>query len=122
MDEPPMDEPPMDDLPQDPSSKDEPPIDEPPLDDSPLDDSPMDDALPDDPSDDPLGSAARQPGRLNERTFSCPHCWEQVTVLLDPSVSGQTYVEDCEVCCRPIRIHYEMQRGTVARFSAQPAA
>ena len=27
-------------------------------------------------------------------------------MVLDLSVTDQTYVEDCEVCCRPIEIHY----------------
>ena len=25
-------------------------------------------------------------------------------MLLDPSLSDQKYIEDCEVCCRPIEI------------------
>lgn len=25
-------------------------------------------------------------------------------MLLDPSVTKQTYVEDCEVCCNPIQV------------------
>lgn len=61
------------------------------------------------------------PRRLHERTVTCPHCWESITMLLDPSVQEQTYIEDCEVCCRPIRIHYAIQRGAVTRFDARPA-
>jgi len=37
-----------------------------------------------------------------EHFFQCPYCWEEVSVLLDPSITHQTYIEDCEVCCRPI--------------------
>jgi hypothetical protein len=39
---------------------------------------------------------------LTEKTISCPYCDEAITVLVDNSVSEQRYVEDCEVCCRPI--------------------
>ncbi len=39
---------------------------------------------------------------LREKTISCPYCDEVITVLVDDSVSEQRYVEDCEVCCRPI--------------------
>ncbi len=39
-----------------------------------------------------------------EHFFQCPYCWEEVSMLLDPSVSYQTYVEDCEVCCNPIEL------------------
>jgi hypothetical protein len=39
---------------------------------------------------------------LTEKTISCPYCDEAITVLVDDSVPEQRYVEDCEVCCRPI--------------------
>jgi hypothetical protein len=32
----------------------------------------------------------------------CPYCGEQIEIVVDLSVSEQTYVEDCSVCCRPI--------------------
>jgi hypothetical protein len=32
----------------------------------------------------------------------CPYCWETIEVLVDCSVEEQSYVEDCQVCCRPI--------------------
>ncbi|WP_151672237.1 CPXCG motif-containing cysteine-rich protein [Patiriisocius marinus] len=40
---------------------------------------------------------------MHEHFFQCPHCWEEVSMLLDPSVNS-SYVEDCEVCCNPIQI------------------
>jgi hypothetical protein len=39
---------------------------------------------------------------LQEKTVSCPYCGESIEVLLDPSVPNQNYIEDCQVCCRPI--------------------
>jgi hypothetical protein len=41
-----------------------------------------------------------------EHFFTCPYCWQQISMLLDASVSDQSYIEDCEVCCRPIKIWY----------------
>ncbi len=42
-------------------------------------------------------------------------------MLLDLSAGGQTYVEDCEVCCRPIQISYETdEEGTISYFDAGP--
>ncbi|MBO0321500.1 CPXCG motif-containing cysteine-rich protein [Muricauda sp. CAU 1633] len=41
---------------------------------------------------------------MHEHFFQCPYCWEEISFLLDTSVSNQTYVEDCEVCCNPIEI------------------
>ncbi|WP_144391611.1 CPXCG motif-containing cysteine-rich protein [Pleionea sediminis] len=32
----------------------------------------------------------------------CPYCGEMITLLIDCSESNQQYIEDCEVCCRPI--------------------
>lgn len=40
-------------------------------------------------------------------------------MILDPSVSGQTYIEDCEVCCNPIEIHTKFEEGELIDFSAQ---
>ncbi len=34
----------------------------------------------------------------------CPYCGEYISILLDTSVSEQNYVEDCQVCCRPINV------------------
>jgi len=36
--------------------------------------------------------------------ISCPYCGEVIEVLVDPSVPVQDYIEDCEVCCRPITL------------------
>ena len=43
-----------------------------------------------------------------EQFFNCPHCGETISVLLDFSIPDQEYIEDCEVCCRPIEIRYEV--------------
>ena len=35
----------------------------------------------------------------------CPYCGETVEIVLDPaSGTEQSYVEDCEVCCRPWQV------------------
>jgi hypothetical protein len=39
-------------------------------------------------------------------------------MVLDTSVRSQTYVEDCEVCCRPIEVRYSVEDGEIAGFSA----
>lgn len=41
---------------------------------------------------------------LLEQTILCPYCNEAITLLIDPSVDHQDYIEDCQVCCRPIEI------------------
>lgn len=39
---------------------------------------------------------------LEPRTIDCPYCGESIEVLIDCSVPEQSYIEDCQVCCRPI--------------------
>lgn len=39
---------------------------------------------------------------ISETHISCPYCGESISVLVDDSVPEQSYVEDCQVCCRPI--------------------
>jgi transcription elongation factor Elf1 len=53
-----------------------------------------------------------------EHFFQCPHCWEEISMLLDPSVN-QSYVEDCEVCCNPIKIHAAFESGELTSFQAE---
>jgi hypothetical protein len=40
-------------------------------------------------------------------------------MVLDTSVKGQIYVEDCEVCCRPVEVRYTAQDGEVNDFEAR---
>jgi transcription elongation factor Elf1 len=53
-----------------------------------------------------------------EYTFTCPSCGEAISMVLDLSVSRDTYIEDCEVCCKPIEISYTVEDDTLVNFSA----
>ena len=39
---------------------------------------------------------------MEEHTIQCPYCGESLSILIDPSVRNQQYVEDCQVCCSPM--------------------
>lgn len=40
-----------------------------------------------------------------EVQVQCPYCFETITLVVDASNgSPQEYVEDCEVCCKPMQI------------------
>ncbi len=39
---------------------------------------------------------------LTQQHIACPYCGEQIEVLIDGQDAGQEYIEDCQVCCRPI--------------------
>lgn len=41
---------------------------------------------------------------LDSRLIDCPYCGESIEILIDPSVPSQRYIEDCQVCCRPITL------------------
>ncbi|HAX47366.1 MAG TPA: CPXCG motif-containing cysteine-rich protein [Ignavibacteria bacterium] len=53
-----------------------------------------------------------------EYFYTCPYCWQEVSVILDLSVQQQTIVEDCEVCCNPIEFRYEISEGEITNFEA----
>ena len=54
-----------------------------------------------------------------EHFFTCPYCWQTISVVLDLSVPEQTYVEDCEVCCQPIEVSYAIEEEAVVEFEAR---
>ena len=60
-------------------------------------------------------------GESIEHYFTCPYCWQRISMLVDPSESEQVYIEDCEVCCRPIQIQAVVEEGEVTAFSASPS-
>ena len=35
---------------------------------------------------------------------SCPYCGEPVQLVVDEGAEEQDYIEDCQVCCRPMRV------------------
>jgi hypothetical protein len=44
---------------------------------------------------------------VEETQLYCPYCGERISVLVDTSAVGDgsdSYIEDCQVCCRPIRL------------------
>jgi hypothetical protein len=41
---------------------------------------------------------------LQETAIHCPYCGEKIEILVDCSAGSQEYIEDCQVCCRPINM------------------
>jgi transcription elongation factor Elf1 len=54
-----------------------------------------------------------------EHFFTCPYCWQRISVILDLSIDQQSYIEDCEVCCRPMQIIYATQDFELDGFQAE---
>ena len=50
--------------------------------------------------------------------FICPYCWQTISMLLDNSIQSQNYIEDCEVCCNPILISFQVFESEISEFQA----
>jgi hypothetical protein len=50
--------------------------------------------------------------------LSCPYCGESIEILVDASAGDQNYIEDCQVCCRPITMNVRVDEDGEAYVSA----
>jgi len=50
---------------------------------------------------------------LQTHHLDCPYCGEDIQIVIDCSVSNQDYIEDCQVCCRPINLSISVHDDTV---------
>jgi hypothetical protein len=53
-----------------------------------------------------------------EHFFQCPYCWQQISMLIEPSDEITMYIEDCEICCNPINIQYNFSNSELLNFNA----
>ncbi|MFK8050803.1 MAG: CPXCG motif-containing cysteine-rich protein [Halioglobus sp.] len=49
--------------------------------------------------------------QVDATKVDCPYCGETIEVLIDCSVEQQNYIEDCQVCCRPIGFDVHVDSG-----------
>lgn len=56
---------------------------------------------------------------VEEYFFQCPYCFQSISMVLENLYGNQKYIEDCEVCCRPIEIEYQAEDGSITYFDAQ---
>ena len=55
---------------------------------------------------------------LTEQDISCPYCGENSSILLDCSTEEeQQYIEDCQVCCRPINFNLQFSSSGAVELS-----
>jgi len=50
---------------------------------------------------------------LQTHPLSCPYCGEEIQIVVDCSIPEQDYIEDCQVCCRPINLHVSVEEEQV---------
>jgi hypothetical protein len=60
--------------------------------------------------------------QLEDRTTTCPYCWQEIALELDLSVDAQSYTEDCSVCCRPLWIRYEVDADGCVQLEVRAEA
>lgn len=55
---------------------------------------------------------------MEEINIICPYCAQRITLVLDRGIWEKTdIIEECEVCCRPIEIYYELIDNEISIFS-----
>ncbi|MDP6931594.1 MAG: CPXCG motif-containing cysteine-rich protein [Myxococcota bacterium] len=55
-----------------------------------------------------------------EVSVQCPACFQWVEISVDPGDRG-VFVQDCEVCCRPMEITLAWTENSEPRVRVQPA-
>ena len=45
---------------------------------------------------------------LSEQGLHCPYCDAPISIVVDLSAGDQSYIEDCEVCCQPMQVQYNV--------------
>jgi hypothetical protein len=47
--------------------------------------------------------------------FQCPWCGERMETKVDLTAGPRSYVEDCQVCCRPMELAIELEHTGALR-------
>ena len=45
---------------------------------------------------------------------TCPYCGEPIELVIDESAGSTSYIEDCQVCCRPMLVDLEVDDRQVS--------
>jgi hypothetical protein len=60
----------------------------------------------------PVYDPATQHAGISAEQFvaaRCPYCGERFEARVEVSAGAQEYIEDCEVCCRPMALSIEVE-------------
>jgi len=52
---------------------------------------------------------------------TCAHCWQSFEMHCDTSVPEQTLIYDCETCCNPLEITYQVDDNQPYLVSVEAA-
>lgn len=60
------------------------------------------------------------PSADQEAMYICDSCGEEIVVPIDVSAGAhQDYVEDCPVCCHPMRLHVDIDPDGEAHLAGE---
>ena len=59
---------------------------------------------------------------LEAAEVQCPVCWEMIEIELDLSEGSTSYIEDCSVCCHPMRVTLEVDEAYQYRLTVDSEA
>lgn len=45
-----------------------------------------------------------------------------MSIVLDLSAGGQSYIEDCQICCQPIQIEFDVGGGELLDLRVESGA
>lgn len=48
---------------------------------------------------------------LEAKTVQCPYCGETIEIDIEILEEAQSFIEDCNVCCRPIQFEVAASRA-----------
>ena len=51
--------------------------------------------------------------------IQCPYCGESIEIVVEFSAGRQDYIEDCQVCCKPINLRVSIDEGGAPNVEAR---
>ena len=54
-----------------------------------------------------------------EYFFDCPHCFREVSVMLELTPGRQVYYDDCPECDEALQIRYEVEEDMIVEFTVK---
>lgn len=58
---------------------------------------------------------------IEDVDVTCPCCSEPITLEVELLEEAQDYVEDCPVCCQPMRVICSCDGGELVSLAVEPA-
>ena len=56
---------------------------------------------------------------LESARIDCPYCGEPLEITVEASVGRQDYIEDCQVCCKPIQVRIRVSADGTASIDVR---